>query len=79
MTARILYPERQFFLADVGERIAVERHRKGLTQGQLADRCGLPKNVVKSAEDGRSIPFWVAKQLARALEVTLDSLAEGTE
>lgn len=41
---------------DIGQAIRILRARYGMTQTQLADRCGMSTNAVCSIETGRSFP-----------------------
>jgi transcriptional regulator with XRE-family HTH domain len=57
------------------------RHRKGLTQVELAKRAGLSPSAVRQLEQGqRTAPeFATVVRLARALEVQTDAFAECDE
>ena len=53
-----------------GVYLAGARHREGLTQHQLAERCGLPQRHISEMENGkRPIGKESAKRLAAALHV----------
>ena len=53
-----------------GVYLAGARHREGLTQQQLAERCGLPQRHISEMENGkRPIGKENAKRLAAALHV----------
>ena len=53
-----------------GVYLAGARHREGLTQHQLAERCGLPQRHISEMENGkRPIGKENAKRLAAALHV----------
>ena len=53
-----------------GVYLAGARHREGLTQHQLAGRCGLPQRHISEMENGkRPIGKENAKRLAAALHV----------
>ncbi len=53
---------------EVGTYLAGARHREGLTQRQLAEKCGLPQRHISEMENGkRPIGKESAKKLAAAL------------
>jgi transcriptional regulator with XRE-family HTH domain len=55
---------------DVGRRIRVLRRGRGLTQMQLAERCGIDNKTISRAENGRyAISIDQVARLARALDV----------
>ena len=59
----------------IGERIKAFRMRQGMSQEQLAERCGLSKTHMSHMETGgtkSSTPAFIA--VANALYVTLDDL-----
>jgi transcriptional regulator with XRE-family HTH domain len=59
-------------------RLRTFRHAAGLTQGQLADRCGLPRGTVQRYEAGRVVPRWPdVLALARGLGAGLLTLGLG--
>lgn len=41
---------------DLGQAIRILRVKQGLTQGQLADRCGMSTNAICYIETGRTFP-----------------------
>ena len=52
----------------VGERIATYRERLGMTVGELAEKCGVTEDVVKSVEAGEVLPaLGVLTKISRAL------------
>ena len=53
-----------------GVYLAGARHREGLTQHQLAERCGLPQRHISEMENGkRPIGKETAKRLGMALNI----------
>lgn len=71
----------------MGQRIAALRktiewtdeqgiHRKGMTQGELAEQCGLAQSHIARIEAGRySVGFDTLQQIAEALECEIDLVA----
>jgi ribosome-binding protein aMBF1 (putative translation factor) len=60
----------------IGEALKAARAKAGLTQGELARESGLTLSAVTKLEQGVAEPTWRSvKALARALGVSLDSLA----
>lgn len=41
---------------DTGQAIKILRTKKGMTQSQLAERCGISVNAVSALETGKSYP-----------------------
>jgi transcriptional regulator with XRE-family HTH domain len=60
----------------LGERVKTLRERQGLTQSELAQRCGIAQATISRLETGdlKDVQSSVAKRLARALGVTVDYL-----
>lgn len=59
------------FLERVGDRVRERRVAAGLTQAQLAERCGLHRTFVGSVERGeRNVALLSLKKIAAALRVT---------
>jgi transcriptional regulator with XRE-family HTH domain len=57
----------------IGQRIAAIRKSKELTQGELAERCGLAQSHIARIEAGRySVGFDTLQQIAEALGCTID-------
>ncbi len=55
----------------IGEKISIERKRKGLTQQALADKCGITKRTIASYEtDGRMPHNSTLKRIASVLGCT---------
>lgn len=65
----------------IGARVAGFRQQAGLTQQQLADRCGLSPALIKNLEQGarKSARLANLMALARALRVPVAALLEPTE
>ena len=60
----------------LGEKITDLRHRLGISQRQLADRCGVTQATLSRAESGqvRQLRAGTLKRLAEALSVSVDDL-----
>lgn len=59
------------FLERVGFRIRELRQAAGLTQAQLADKCGLHRTFVGSVERGeRNVALLSLRRIAQALRTT---------
>jgi transcriptional regulator with XRE-family HTH domain len=57
---------------DIGKRLRGLREAKGLRQGDVEDRTGLPQAYVSKVENGRSTPTLpVLERWAEALDVEL--------
>lgn len=55
---------------DAGRRLRALRRERGLTQIQLAERCGIDNKTISRAENGRyAISIDQVARLARALDV----------
>jgi transcriptional regulator with XRE-family HTH domain len=63
----------------LGERVRRLRTERGLSEQELAERCGFPNpSTVGSVEQGRHEPrLLTILGLCRGLEVSLDQLAGG--
>ena len=62
----------------VGETVRRLREREGISQEELADRCGLHRTYVGSVERGeRNVSLANIVRLAKALNVSPASLLEG--
>jgi DNA-binding XRE family transcriptional regulator len=60
---------------ETGTYLAGARHREGLTQRQLAEKCGLPQRHISEMENGkRPIGKESAKKLAAALNADYRAL-----
>lgn len=56
------------------------RIRKGLTQSELASKCGVTQQAISQYESGYREPnLEMLKKLASALECTVDELLEDNE
>lgn len=63
----------------IGEKIIIQRKKKGLTQQALADLCGISKRTVASYEtDGRIPHSGTLKRIAAALGCTSAYLSDDT-
>jgi len=62
----------------VGERVAVLRKQKGLTQDQLAERAGLNRVHLYRLETGRqSMTLRTLQIIAEALDVKISDIVDG--
>lgn len=68
------------FLEQLGYRIRERRLAQKLTQGQLAEKCGLHRTFVGSVERGeRNVALLSLRRIATALRVTpAELLADAT-
>jgi len=66
------------FLQRIGFRVRERRHAAGLTQAQLAERCGLHRTFVGSVERGeRNLAMLSLRVVAKTLRVApADLLAD---
>lgn len=65
------------FLGTVGERIRYFRHRKKMTQKQLAKLCHITEPAIRNYELGNRIPgYSTINDIAEALEVSYYSIVE---
>lgn len=61
-----------------GERVRALRHEQGLTQEDLAERCGLFRTYMSRIETGRANPtLTMIQALATSLRVPMATLFEG--
>ena len=59
----------------LGNRLKERRTELGLTQAELAERCGVTRKTVNTVETGVFVPSTVlALKLARALSVPVETL-----
>lgn len=59
--------------ARIGRAIAAARKRRGLTQMQLSDRCGIAQSDISHLENGYANPtLYTLIRLADALDCQLD-------
>lgn len=55
---------------DIGARIRAIRQQKGMTQKQVADKCGMADSAIRKYESGAQVPkVETAKRIAAALNV----------
>lgn len=60
---------------NLAENLRFVRQRRGLTQGQLAKLCGIPRSTVANLETGSSNPtLSVLHRLASALHLSLEEM-----
>ena len=60
--------------------LAFLRKKRGLTQSELADKADVPMNSLARYERGEVQPaIEIANKIAKALNVTIDELLNGTE
>lgn len=60
-----------------GERVAKLRHSVGLSQEELADRCGIHRTYIGAIERGEKSPTLnTIEKIANAMEVTIKELFE---
>ena len=65
---------------DIGKKLADLRRKKGLTQGQLAEKLGISPAAVSKWETGHSCPdITLLCPLARALDTNVDTLLQFEE
>lgn len=58
-----------------GERLMIERKRKGLTKQELSEICGIYKSAISRYESGETEPLlFSAMCIADALGVSIDYL-----
>lgn len=64
----------------IGERIKKIRLEKGMTQKELAEKCGLFDSAIRRYESGRQNPkIGTVQKIAMALDVNIGELIEITE
>jgi transcriptional regulator with XRE-family HTH domain len=63
-------------MATLGERIKALRQKQGLSQGELARRCGISQAAISRLETGsmKDVETAIARRLARALGTSVDYL-----
>lgn len=72
--------DRRKILRSFGARIRDVRQREGLSQEDLADRCGLDRTYVGGVERGeRNIGLVNIVRLARSLSLSASTLLSGVE
>ena len=66
---------KEFERKRIGQRIASVRKEKGMSQTELAERCGLAQSHIARIEAGRySVGFDTLQAIAEALGGTIDIL-----
>lgn len=66
---------REEFLYQLGQRLKTLRVQKGMTQSELAARCGKDQQSYERLERGKVSPtLWYLQHVAVALEVELSEL-----
>lgn len=65
-------------MATIGDRVKEIRQRRGITQKELASSSGVSQQMISKLESGKSTETAGIVQLARALRVAPDWLADGT-
>lgn len=66
-----------FDASTIGSKIRYERQKAGLTQEQLAGRCGICSSNLRKYETGKQIPkFQMVERIADALEVSYTKFLE---
>ena len=64
----------------IGKYIAYKRKQKGMTQQELADILMITNKAISKWETGVGVPdISILKDLAKALNVTVDELLEGED
>ena len=64
----------------IGRQIALYRHRAGLTQEELAERCELSMSYINRVENGhKRASLDVLITIADILETTVDNLLSGNQ
>ncbi len=65
------------FLELIGKNIREIRIKKGLSQAEVANRCGKERQSYQRVETGNINPtIWYLQHIAQALEVELNELVE---
>lgn len=60
----------------IGEKIKFLRQKKGLTQKQLGDLCGMADSAIRRYESGRANPkIETLEKIAIALDISIDDLS----
>ena len=62
-----------------GKLIKEVRLKKGLTQKQLSERCGIADSNIRKYENGHQTPKWeTLKRIADALDIGIEELMDKT-
>lgn len=65
---------------ELGQRITKLRNIKNMTQDQLAEKVGVSRQAISKWERGEGLPdLYNLRELAKALDVSIDQLKDGTE
>ena len=63
-----------------GNKVSTHRLKNNLTQGELGEKVGVSAMMISYLEKGLKQPtFEMAKRLAKALDVSLDYLADDSK
>lgn len=66
------------FLTEIGERIAVARQKKGISQLRAAEKAGLTRQYLNEVETGRTnVTVHTLARIARAIGTTASALLRG--
>lgn len=66
------------FLAQIGERIAVARQKKGISQLRAAEKAGLARQYLNEVENGRTnVTVHTLARIAHAIGTTASALLRG--
>ncbi len=66
------------FLKDFGKKLAAARHKRGLTQEELADVIDVHRTYIGFVEQGKRNPTIAnVRKMAKALKVDLSDLFRG--
>lgn len=69
-------PQKEFLL-QLGQRIRTLRKQKGLSQAELAHKCGKDRQSYQRVETGNINPtIWYLQHIATALETDLKTLLD---
>lgn len=70
--ARVAHAEEGWFFAQIAEQVAVRRRACGLSQAELAERCGTTQSAIARLESGGRPPrIDTLLRIARALDTDL--------
>lgn len=62
-----------------GRRISEERRNQGLTQSQLANKCGLSQPMIARYEGGYPVPPMSLRKIAQVLGLSIEVLKQREE
>lgn len=67
--------EKEKFALKVGEKIRLYRMKSGLSQEELAERCGLYRTYIGHLENGRYLPSsYILWMISRVLRIEVSRL-----